>query len=270
MRRGILVSLGLALGLAAALAPGRLKAADGVAGLSYAGYIGAARVLEFHLHLDFDPARGGRYRVSIEAATLGTLAKLLPLQLSADADGRTTSSGVTPVRYHSLASLLQRRQVVTIAYSPNGRVTVRSDPPSAESEQAAKSRLGDKTLDPVSALLALIVGSDDGCGGAVPVFDGFRRYDLRLLAAGEDVLERSQDTAFEGMAEACLIEVDLGQDAAASASPVAKLVPTTGRVWFAPVLAGFPAVPVRLTGDSGLGPLRLDLVAVEPAGAPAP
>ncbi len=263
----IFVSL-LALSLVG-LAPEGAGAAE--VKLDYVGYIGIAQVLRLEVGLELQSGRSGRYRVAVDAVTLGAIGKLFPFQVTAGADGRTMKAGLRPERYQSRASLWQRRQAITLAYGPDGRVTVTSEPPSRQSRQAAARGLGDRALDPASAALAIMVraAASGSCGGSVSVFDGFRRFDLLLDPAGFDVIERSATSYYEGPATACNVRVKLGEGVA-EAEANSGIVPESAQLWLAAVRDGLPAVPVRLTGASVLGELRLDLVGVRPQAPGSP
>ncbi len=232
--------------------------------LDYVGTLGYAEVLRLTVGLELDEA-GGPYRITADATTIGTIAKLFPFTASVLAQGRAHARGLQPARYRSDASLLKSRQVIAFLYGQDGRVVVTSEPPDRQSQQAAAKGLGHHALDPASAVVAVIVGAAKAgtCGGAVPVFDGFRRFDLVLTGNGPDVIERTVTSYYEGSATSCLVRVDLG-DGFSAKEVQTGLIPRAAELWLATVRKGFPPVPVRVTSQSGLGNLQLELVAVRP------
>lgn len=252
--------------LLALLMPGAAEA-DAVR-LDYRGYIGAAEVLRLAVGIDLQPGPSGRYRMAVDAATLGTIGALFPFQVRADAYGLAAKAAVRPERYRSLASLWQRHQTVTLIYGADGRMRVAIDPPGAS---GGAPRPDDRTLDPISAVLAIIVSSarNGGCGGSVPVFDGFRRYDLLLASDGFDVIERSATSYYQGPAAACTVTVALGEGVRADEA-ASGVIPTNAQLWLAEVDAGLPALPVRVSSQSALGELRLDLVGLSQAAGGMP
>jgi hypothetical protein len=232
--------------------------------LDYVGSIGYAEVLRLTVSLELEAA-GGRYRVTADAATFGNIAKLFPFTANVAAQGRAHERGLQPVRYRSDASILKSRQAVAFLYGQDGRVVVTSDPPNRQSQNASAQGLGHHALDPASAVVAVIVeaAAAGTCRGTVPVFDGFRRFDLLLRGNGPDVVERFAASYYEGPATACTVRVDLGPGFSAEEAR-SGLIPEQAELWLAPVHEGFPPVPVRVTSQSALGNLLLELVAVRP------
>jgi hypothetical protein len=241
---------------AAAAAPERL-------GLTYLAYLDEARILRVDIDLDLPAggASGDRYRLSVAASTIGVIGGLLPLRLNAGAHGRAGASGVRPERYDASTIFGQNRQAVALTYRQNGSVVIASDPPTMEARHADAVRLADRTLDPVSATVALVdrVARRGACGGRLPVFDGARRYDLVVSAAGEGQVAPHGVALYSGPALRCSVAIEL-IDGFSERDVRGGVYPQVTDLWLAPVLDGVPALPVRLLGHSTLGTMRLDLI----------
>src|SRR5437899_4029911 len=168
-RRRLWPALALLAGLAALPPSPAAAAVPERVGLTYLAYLDEARLLR--VEIDFDLPAGGatgdRYRLSVAASTIGLIGGLLPMHISADAHGRAGESGVRPERYDVSLNFGRSRQVMALTYRPNGSVVIASDPPTWQSRHAAAVRLGDHTLDPVSATVALFVEAArrGACGG---------------------------------------------------------------------------------------------------------
>jgi hypothetical protein len=255
----LLVGAALPLGDRAASAP-----ASGVLRLAYVGYLDEARVARLDIDLDLagaGPGLGDRYRLSLAAGLIGPLGKLFPFHLTAGARGSAGRAGVRPERFDAATELWEDRRAVALTYRPNGGVVLASDPPTEEGNRAIAGGLADRTVDPVSGGLALLdrAARDGACGGRVRVFDGVRRYDLEASPAGRSAVTRQGDVIYSGPAEECRLGLKPLQGFPEEAIRQGAY-PTAARVWLAPVVAGAPALPVRLLGRSALGQLRLDLV----------
>ena len=263
-RRRLWPALALLAGLAALppLAPVTAAVPERV-GLTYLAYLDEARLLR--VEIDFDLPAGGatgdRYRLSVAASTIGLIGGLLPMHIDAGAHGRASASGVRPERYDVSLAFGKSRQVMALTYRPNGSVVIASDPPTWQSRHAAAVRLGDHTLDPVSATVALFVEAArrGACGGRLPVFDGARRYDLIPSPAGEGQVAPHGAAIYTGPAVRCSVAVEL-IDGFSPGDVQGGVYPRVTDLWLAPVLDGVSALPVRMLSRSSLGVIRLDLV----------
>ena len=108
------------------------------------------------------------------------------------------------------------------------------------------------SVDPVTGLmeLSLVTGRDAGraCGGAVKIFDGKRRYDIRTQYVG---IENVSTPAYKGPATYCrgaYTEVaGFNQK-----KPGETREPIRLQIWLADVGNMGVSVPVRMTGSKGI------------------
>jgi hypothetical protein len=109
-----------------------------------------------------------------------------------------------------------------------------------------------EAVDPVTGLmeLSLVTGRDAGraCGGAVKIFDGKRRYDIRTQYVG---IEHVSTPAYKGPATYCqgtYTEVaGFNQK-----KPGETREPIRLEIWLADVGKMGVSVPVRMTGSKGI------------------
>ncbi|MGJ0621064.1 MAG: DUF3108 domain-containing protein [Methylocystis sp.] len=250
------------LALAAAPAAGQAEEQDYLR-LGYAGFLGPVQVVAASVGLDLAPgmAAQGPYSMALDVTMTGPLEKLVPFHMTANSRGRTVGGGVLPAAYDSMTRIYDDGRAVRLTYADDGAVAIDADPPTVEARQAREKGLGQGTLDPLSAVVALVnqVIRNGACAGRVAVFDGTRRFDLEASPAGTSEVTKIGASLYQGPATECAIEpVFIGGFRQADVD--AGIYPRQATMWIAPVVAGAPPVPVRVTGASALGNLRLDLV----------
>lgn len=230
--------------------------------LVYQGSVGDAPVLNAVIESTTAGSGGGlgRYAMTAEVGLLGALAQMFPFRLQAEASG-TAGQRVVPDRYRSRIWLFDELNEVTLDYAPGGRVAVHAVPPTVEGREAVARGLVDGTIDPLSAVAAMVnhVSSTAGCAGTYAVFDGTRRYELVFSHVGRAEVAPLRKSLYAGPAIECRVVPTL-QSGFHAREMSGGVYPREVSVWLAPVLAGAPPVPVRLLARSSLGTLLVDLV----------
>lgn len=231
--------------------------------LGYAGFLGPVQVVEAKVGMRLPPGTAalGPYSMELDVAMSGPLVKMVPFSMSAASSGRTEPGGVRPVRYSSTTRIYDDAQAMQLTYGRGGAVEIAADPPTVEARAARELGLAQGTLDPLSAVVALVneVIRTGACGGRVAVFDGTRRFDLEARPAGTSQVTKIGLSLYQGPATECAV-TPVFLDGFREADIDAGLYPNAATMWIASVVAGAPPVPVRVTGSSALGSLRLDLV----------
>lgn len=241
--------------------------------LSYYGYLGDVQVgnLDVSFLLPPDAAIAQPYNIRADLRLADAYAKLLPFRWQGEAQGGAGSDGIEPSRYRSAMDLLGKHEQLTITYRPNGVLEVVSDPPTVQSNRAAELGMGRDTIDPLSAAVAIVdaLVRTGSCAADLPVFDGARRFDLRISPQGQDMVERTYFSTYEGPATRCSVDVDLiagfREDAMSSG-----FYPEQTDVWLASVMEKTPPVPVRILARGPAGIMRIDLVEVRTFAAAVP
>jgi uncharacterized protein DUF3108 len=224
--------------------PSGARAADALT-RHYDVYYLALRVLTVDVQAHVDPTA---YRAHASVRTSGLLGAVAPWTSSATAGGIVEGPTLVPSFYRVQSAYRDRGQRIDLEYGSAGRVDggaegvltdgQRDDVPDA-------MRVG--TVDPLTAeaLVAQRLAATGTCEGAVRVFDGLRRYDLRYDDLGVRPLEPSRHDAYRGEAHLCRAAVD----------PIAGFLHSGERAgeratelsaWLAPAAAGALPVAVRI------------------------
>jgi hypothetical protein len=244
-------------------------------GLDYTVYFGGLHVLDLGVAVGL----GARtYDVTSNIRTVGIARWWAPWDSVATTEGRLDGLQVEPQRHRMEGELRGHRRTVAIDFRGSDVADVRLDPPPAHDEDRDPVTPAEMkgTLDPSSALLAMSrrVAADGGCTGRVPVFDGRRRYDVVVVDRGTERLSAGDSDRFSGPALRCdFTFVPIAGYARHSTDPEhLKYRVRTGHAWFAEIVPGEPAVPVRIEmqGDVAVTVVHLRRVQPPPGRATVP
>jgi hypothetical protein len=233
----------------------------GQAGLGYEIYAGGLHVLTFDLDLKIAPQT---YVATARYGSTGFLGWLIPWTSQSVAAGTVTQDKLVPERYRVDSKLRGRERVTDIFYADGqvNDVKLMPLPKDDEDREIVTDEQKQNTFDPMTAIFAATRNIDRGqsCTSRLPVFDGRRRYDLVLTDAGKQEVRAGYYKAFAGEAVRCDFSIE--QVSGFVRKPRDEETHRqlqSGRVWMAPVVAGGPAVPVRLEldGDWGMSIVHL-------------
>lgn len=140
----------------------------------YQGLLSGIPVFDLYLTLDLPGKSDGNYRAEAEAVTIGTLAQIYPYKAQVESNGTLRGGKIVPRQFVSQAQAFDQQTRLTLNFSPDGNLI-------------GNSKWKGKVLDPLSALLATMLGENKYCEGQLPIFDGIARYDLALAPAGENI-----------------------------------------------------------------------------------
>ncbi|MHA1600852.1 MAG: DUF3108 domain-containing protein [Alphaproteobacteria bacterium] len=240
------------VGSAAAVASERLV-------LSYELWKGGFHALDLEAGLSQDSKD---YNVKFVARTRGFIGWIYPYLLEGEADGKLAGAGLRPTRFATLAKSRNDERSRAISYLEDGTLRTWSDPPrTAEDDEASvPERMRRGTLDPASAILALVdaAARDGRCDGNYPVYDGRRRYDLTISLIGPSPLAPNRYSSYSGPATLCRVIINKMSGFRDKAKRGG--MPDAIKIWLAPVADTKLAVPVRLEGTSDLGNLIIHLI----------
>jgi len=240
--------------------------------LTYIGYLAGIPVLNLTATVDVPVAGNGAtatpgdgaYQLNAAMASSGNFAVLYPYRADMHALGRLAAARPTPRQFQSDQTIWQKRETVSLVYGAAGDVTVSANPLTKAAQQAVREGYANATLDPASAVLALVgaFSQHHSCGGKYAVFDGARRYDITVEQAGQAKVSLLQQSFYQGPATECRATPTLvgGFQQAAVQS---QLYPQSARLWLARPIKNFPAVPVRMSAQNAFGEMVLDLVNAE-------
>ncbi|MBP5857634.1 DUF3108 domain-containing protein [Marivibrio halodurans] len=119
----------------------------------------------------------------------------------------------------------------------------------------------DGTVDPMSAIVALseMLASGGTCEATLRLFDGRRRYDVRVSDGGTTQFARNDYTIYAGEARACRLEIERIGGFRAEQSKYSETA-RDRTVWVGRPIADAPPVPVRAEVETAFGRLVIHLV----------
>ena len=254
-----LAAVGLALGQGA-------EAARPVT-LTYAGYMAGLPVFSLSTTVNLPagtvPGNGG-YTITADGQTAGNFRMLYPYAASINASGALKNQAAAPRQFRSVSQIMGRQEAVTLTYGAGGKVGINAQPLTRQAQEAAAQGFANGTMDPASAVVALVAtfAKTHQCQGTYKLFDGVRRYDLKLVQGGFVDLNPLQQSYYDGSATECSAEPQLLQGFSNVAAQ-SQFYPQSARLWLAPAVTGLPAIPVRIEAQNALGQMVLDLVDVQ-------
>lgn len=199
-----------------------------------------------------------RYRIVADMETRGIVGFVYSWKHRGVVEGRVEAGALRPGQYRAVSDSGGTIKTVALAYGRDGTVAASADPPSEEGRDLVPAELTRGSVDILTAVLNVTRRMDDtgACDGAVPVFDGRRRYDLVFADGGTDrgnvmavsAVRRCQATMrrIAGFLKT-LSPWDDGDEARAAAISIAVL------------RDDLPAVPVRLDLATPIGMARAEL-----------
>ena len=244
---------------------------------AYQVHVGGLTALDGRAVLSLDR---DRYAVEVEAMTGGFVGQLLSWQSLLRSHGTVGRSGLAPSRHEVSSVWRGERRSVTLSYDGGSGVSVTAVPaPEKDGREPVPEALQRNTLDPMSAIVAVVQanGRGQGCTHTLPVYDGRRRYDMIFTDYGMQQLAPSAYSVFSGPARHCRVTYE--PIAGYSRKPPSTWFgqnnanPTERRpvdVWFAPVTPDGPPIPVRVETDSPMGTViahLTDVSVLQPAAA---
>lgn len=203
------------------------------------------------------------YRVDFAARTKGLIGWLFPYSLTLKTSGLIEAAGLKPQRFHSASRERGKERKREIFYPKEGVPTVKVDGRiRTRSRKAVPEPLILGSLDPASAFFSIIetFARTQRCDGVFQVFDGKRRYDLRVTELGRRTLRPSRYAMYSGSATVCQVAIVKRAGFRKRAWKVVGF-PSNFEIWLAPLENGTPAIPVRLEWHNDLGALVAHLVA---------
>jgi hypothetical protein len=229
--------------------------------LGYDMRYGPLTLVEMQTTVDLAAAH---YRAETTMQTVGVVGFVFPWTSHARTSGLRSAAGLRPQQHRSEGNFRGEKRLVEIDYEDSGGLRVHAEPaPSADWREAVSEDLRRDTIDPLTASLAAM---ETGCAGIVRVFDGRRRYNLRLSDMGEDEVEAASNQIYTGPARRCRAVVEaLGGFWVTD--PRQGETPTTLDSWIAPPRPGLVPVPVYLELSGARGTLSIHLAKVSDVSA---
>jgi hypothetical protein len=228
--------------------------------LRYEAFALGFPVVRFDFRLDEDHAA---YTLDGKVRTEGLLRLIYRFDMRTDSAGSFAAGAPTPRFHEQELRIRGRDRGARLDYPGDGSVSTALVPPEDAGRPRPTSQQIRRTLDPLSALLAIgrMVARQGQCTGRFAIYDGRRRYDLVLADNGSERLERSAAYAYAGEVRRCT--VDAVKIAGFSWDHDYSPHTTTGSVWFASPRPGAPALPIRIEFGSSWGFVSVRLTDVK-------
>lgn len=218
--------------------------------VDYVMYVGGAKIGTLSLSAEMQKQR---YQLETRINTQEVAGTTEDATLTLFAAGSQEENAIKPQIFTSdyvtasgLSSQLQ------ITFNETGPASVLALPPPKRKPDGLADFHKKGSLDPVSALIALSSsGAANPCASNVPVFDGWRRFDITVNYEGETTMDEKE--GYSGPAHKC--EGRLTPVAGYSAEAMTKLRddPQRVEVWLAPMDAAGFLVPVRIIAPTPYG-----------------
>lgn len=218
---------------------------------------------------------GDQYRLNALLSTAGLPRAFYEAEFKLASEGELAALEVRPHSYLSDSWDTHSARKVMLAYDGDRMPHLTATPPYKPGDLSGVMPYQQRaTQDPVSALLVPVMASTNPCERSIPVFDGRRRYDLKLTYAKEVTMTpRGFDKPLKAIA--CNIRY-------VPVAPIERrkftemLSKNDGMtVWLAPFDGGRVYMPVRLQLRTPLGGAVMELTSVserivEPASTEVP
>jgi hypothetical protein len=233
----------------------------------YDGYAHGLIALKMTGALTLTP---GAYSGRLSYHTAGMIGWMVHNVSESTAEGRFKDDAAAPERFDSSGNLRGTDRVTHMTYRDGNPVVLQILPPPGLERTLVAPGDTLHTIDTLSAIAMLVrrFGAAGSCDGKARVFDGHRLTDLTASTVGPEVLPPTAKSHFSGPTVRCdFVGLQLG--GFMKGQDEAKLrAPRHGSAWLAPVVAGAPPVPVRVTFEHPLlGLVTLYLTSV--TGGPA-
>ena len=213
--------------------------------LAYAAYFGGIDVADMQASLVLSPQA---YRVQLSFALTGALGALFHAEGTSTVDGRFQGDAAEPRELFSTGRFRGETRVTQIDWR-GGRPTVTQMLPPLEPE---RERVPDAdqlhTIDPLSAMAVLLhrVWTTGACDADARTFDGRWLSEIAARTVGEEGLDPTGRSSFQGTALRCDIEGHQLAGFVRDTDEASLHKPHRASVWFARTVPGGPLLPVRI------------------------
>ena len=220
-------------------------AEEAAARVHYAGYVKGLNLFDLDVAMSL---RKTAYRLQASFRLTGVLGALIHADGTLAVDGQFDGARALPRQAFSTGQFRGAPHVIQIDWLNGSPKVVQMVPapegdrePVPESEQA-------HTVDPLSAIAVLWhqVAETGACEAATRTYDGIRLSEFAARTAGEETLEPTSRSSFQGRALRCDITGRTIGGFERNGDVEGQRKPKQGSAWFARLQPGQPVVPVRI------------------------
>lgn len=154
-------------------------------------------------------ARNGRYALAFRSEATGLLRVLRRSRIDASATGAIGPARYRAFHYQLRAKWKKKRRSIDMTFRPDGGFQLAVSPPERDKRKPVPEPVAAAAFDPLTALLhsTTVPLDTPACKLTVPIFDGRRRFDVRLEPAGKAELKRLVSPLLDREVVKCRIHV---------------------------------------------------------------
>lgn len=229
-------------------------------------YFGGFNVLESVTDLYVN---NSYYKVSTESSTKGALNLVFDWKGIVNSEGVIKKSGLIPSNYKSLGRWGKEIWISNLTYNKNGQIASTKVSPLPDVEKIIPLPLnpGIGTIDPLSFISQFVINTtvNTRCKEEVVIFDGRRRYKLKIKEIGVKNFSKTPYNIFTGKALACELKyIPLGGQRRRTFEPENQN--NLNIIYLARPSPAAPIIPVSFSLDTSFGTLIGHLVTFETLG----
>lgn len=243
MRRGVVFLIGLLLPSAA------LGQAPPAVHASYATYAAGLEIA----HVEAGVSMGPRdYSMDLAYRTTGMAGFLFHGHQYYEVQGVWYGMRPMPDHFVGQGTWHGRERLTDIAYEHGQPRVRRLLPTDDDPREPVPETLQSNSIDILSALMELIrsVGSTGRCDATVRTYDGRRAVEIEAHTVGQEELAPSRRSDFSGSALHCSFSGHMVAGFKIDGNRAREAKPLHGSAWLAPVVAGGPPIPVRMSFET--------------------
>jgi len=235
-------------------------AAEKTTELQHSVYVGGLFLGNINTEIEQDR---GRYRIESTAVTSKTFDWAFRWMARGTSIGSMNADKFAPVVHSHESAWNGNTRSAVMNYSDAGTVKVETTATKTADPNKFTPIDPDSltnSMDPMSAILLITnrLEAGQGCNAEVPVFDGRRRYDVKLTEKAEKSFNPSPYSVFKGKAIGCKIEV-VKKGGFKKEPDNFNRIDQELVIWAAAPYEGARIVPVRMQVDTDFGRMELHL-----------
>ena len=227
--------------------------------LYFGGFIFLETVTDFYSDKSY-------YKIITKSSTKGALNLVFDWKGAVNSTGKIDKTRLVPKNYQSLGRWGEEIWISELTYNQIGQIASTKVSPLPDVEEIIPLPLNPEigAIDPLSFIFQVAINATTGesCKEEVAVFDGRRRYKLKLEEIGVENLSKTPYNIFKGKALACKLEyTPLGGQRRRTFEP--EKPRREGVIYLARPSPVTPVIPVSFSLETSFGTLVGHLVKID-------